>query len=58
MERRLEEKYQLLLPIKVRILDRLFYGELSAWCYSAHGFWDRAIANCSSLRVQPSTQVL
>ena len=39
-----------LLPIIVRILDRLFYGELSAWCDSAHGFWDRAIANCSGPR--------
>ena len=42
-----------LLPIIVRILDRLFYGELSAWCDSAHGFWDRAIASCSA-HVQPS----
>ena len=38
-----------LLPIIVRILDRLFHGELSAWCDSAHGFWDRAIATCSAL---------
>ena len=36
--------------IMVRFLDRLFYGELSAWCDSAHGFWDRAIASCSALR--------
>ena len=26
------------LPIFVRILDRLFYDELSAWCDAAHGF--------------------
>ena len=39
-----------LLPIFVRILDRLFYDELSAWCDAAHGFWDRAIANSSAPR--------
>ena len=39
-----------LLPIFVRILDRLFYDELSAWCDAAHGFWDRAIAKSSALR--------
>ena len=39
-----------LLPIPVRILDRLFYGELSAWCDSVDGFWDRAIANSSAPR--------
>ena len=39
-----------LLPMIVRVPDRLFYGELCAWCDSAHGFWDRAIANCSALR--------
>ena len=39
-----------LLPTFVRIPDRLFYDELSAWCDAAHGFWDRAIANSSALR--------
>ena len=39
-----------LLSIFVRILDRLFNDELSAWCHAAHGFWDRAIANSSALR--------
>ena len=39
-----------LLPIWVRILDRLFYDELSAWCDAARGFWDRATANSSALR--------
>ena len=50
MERRLGRERPIgLLPIIVRILDRLFYGELSAWCDSAHGVWDRANANCSAL---------
>ena len=39
-------------PMLGRILDRLFYGELSAWYDSANGFWDRAIAN-SSVRHTP-----
>ena len=47
-----------LLPIIVRILDRLFYGELSAWCDSAHGFWDGAIANCSALRFVIHTSLM
>ena len=47
-----------LLPKIVRILDRLFYGELSAWCDSAHGFWDRAIANCSALRSAIHTSLM
>ena len=47
-----------LLPINVRILDRLFYGELSAWCDSPHGFWDRAIANCSALRSAIHTSLM
>ena len=47
-----------LLPIIVRILDRLFYGELSAWCDSVRGFWDRAIANCSALRSSIHTSLI
>ena len=47
-----------LLPIIVRILDRLFYGDLSAWCDSAHGFWDCAIANCSALRSAIHTSLM
>ena len=41
-----------LLPIPVRILDRLFHIELSAWCDAAHGFWDRARARSSASRQQ------
>ena len=47
-----------LLPIIVRILDRLFCGELSAWCDFAHGFWDRAIANCSAQRSAIHTSLM
>ena len=47
-----------LLPIIVRILDQLFYGELSAWCGFAHGFWDRAIAGCSALRSAIHTSLM
>ena len=47
-----------LLPIFVRILDRLFHHELSAWCDAAHGFWDRAIANSSALRAATHTNLM
>ena len=47
-----------LLPIIIRILDRLFNNELSAQCDSAHGFWDRAIAKCSALRSAIHTSLM
>ena len=47
-----------LLPIIVRILDRLSHGELSAWCDSVHGFWDRAISNCSAPRSAIHTSLM
>ena len=52
------ERPIVLLPKNVRILDRLFYGELSAWCDSAHGFWDRAIANRSAPRSAIHTSLM
>ena len=47
-----------LLALIVRILDRLFCGEISAWCDSAHGFWDRAIAYCSAPRSAIHTSLM
>ena len=46
-----------LLPIVVRILDRLFYGAVAAWCDSAHGF-GTVPSPIAVPYVPPSTQAL
>ena len=47
-----------LLPTIVEFWIGCFYGELSARCDSALGFWDRAIANCSALRSAIHTSLI
>ena len=59
MERPLgRERPIVLLPTLVRIMDRLFHGEFSVRCDSAHGFWDRAIANSGALRSAIHTSLM
>ena len=47
-----------LLPLLVRILDRLFYDQLSSLCDVARGFWDRAIAKSSAPRSAIHTNLM
>ena len=58
MERRLEEEDQwVFFPL----LFESWVGcstELSAWCDSVQGFWDRAIATCSALRSATHTSLM